>query len=643
MLPRRVIVHGRADPSPRADLGTFMGSSRLARRGQAVLGLVLALLLALPTAAAAEPAPEEWTASISGTVVTADGAPVEGGTVAVFSPGDAPYAGRASTDALGRYRIDGLHSGAYTVHFTPRWRVDLPQWWTGLPGGAVDQQDAVALTLGTGQQVQGIDAALARGGSISGEIAKSDGTPADYPWAAAYRQVVRDGHLVWSREATSTERPYLLDGLPPGDYALVFGTTDTSSSTPSVYEFWEDATTLSGARLHTVVSSESTRIDARLSSGATLSGEVSSPSGAHASSGYVVLERQWRSGDEPTDNELRNRYGSRGDSVDGAGRFEITGIPAGTYRLYARSGSASAWWPDSPSSAGGRTITVTHGAVIEGYEVSIASTMLAGTGTVTGTLRAGSVVSALPEKWPAAATLSYQWMADEEPIAGANDSSLRLSNAQAGRQISVAVTATRTDYYPVTAVLHPEVDLPVVGVIPAPDPRVSGTPVVGRMLTAIRGKDIPGVSYRYQWLANGTAIRGATEKYFLTTPAQAGKRISVRVAWQASGMATVVKKSATTAPLLRDLVARAVLIEGNAAVGHRLSLRRSSWGAGVAYTYRWYADGAPIRGATGTTFTPTKAQVGKRITATMTGRKPGYTTKTVTAPATRRVLARLRV
>jgi hypothetical protein len=61
-------------------------------------------------------------------------------------------------------------------------------------------------------------------------------------------------------------------------------------------------------------------------------------------------------------------------------------------------------------------------------------------------------------------------------------------------------------------------------------PAISGTPVVGRRLTASAGTwDVTGVATSHQWLRNGSPIAGATAATYALTPADAGAKVSVRV------------------------------------------------------------------------------------------------------------------
>ncbi|WP_127480236.1 CHAP domain-containing protein [Nocardioides pantholopis] len=58
-----------------------------------------------------------------------------------------------------------------------------------------------------------------------------------------------------------------------------------------------------------------------------------------------------------------------------------------------------------------------------------------------------------------------------------------------------------------------------------------------------------------------------------------------------------------------------------------------TWTAGTALSYQWLLDGAAIAGATGATYTPTTAQLGKGLAVRVTGSRSGHTSATVTSAA----------
>ncbi|MGV9313742.1 cell surface protein [Streptomyces sp. NPDC003691] len=156
---------------------------------------------------------------------------------------------------------------------------------------------------------------------------------------------------------------------------------------------------------------------------------------------------------------------------------------------------------------------------------------------VGGSARVGAKVTAGTGTWsPAAASYTYQWRADGKNISGATAAAYTVPSTLLGKKLSVAVTARRTGYTPGTAV---SAAYPVAkGIAPkaTKPPTVSGTPKVGRVLTAKPGTWSPApTSYAYQWYANGKAIAGATKATLKPATAQRGKKITVKVIARRTG------------------------------------------------------------------------------------------------------------
>lgn len=76
-------------------------------------------------------------------------------------------------------------------------------------------------------------------------------------------------------------------------------------------------------------------------------------------------------------------------------------------------------------------------------------------------------------------------------------------------------------------------------------PTISGTPAVGKKLTAKPGAW--AVTPSYQWYANGKAIAKATKSTVTLTSAQRGKTITVTVTGKKAGYTTTTKTSKATA------------------------------------------------------------------------------------------------
>ena len=181
---------------------------------------------------------------------------------------------------------------------------------------------------------------------------------------------------------------------------------------------------------------------------------------------------------------------------------------------------------------------------------------------------------------------------------------------------------------------------PTVGKLTAPVPTLSGTIAVGRKLTAKPGAWKPsGVTFAYQWLRAGKAIKGATKSTYTLVPADKGKKISVKVTGSLKGYASATKTSATQSVKAGKLTATPTpTIGGTAKVGKALKAKAGKWRpATVKLGYQWQRNGKKIKGATKSSYKLVKADKGKRITVKVTGSKAGYTSVTKTSKATKKV------
>lgn len=72
------------------------------------------------------------------------------------------------------------------------------------------------------------------------------------------------------------------------------------------------------------------------------------------------------------------------------------------------------------------------------------------------------------------------------------------------------------------------------------------------------------------------------------------------------------------------LLTRAPAVRGTARVGARLTVDPGAWmPCGWAATYEWRRDGVTIRGATGSSYRPTRADAGRRLAVLVTVRATG--------------------
>ena len=137
------------------------------------------------------------------------------------------------------------------------------------------------------------------------------------------------------------------------------------------------------------------------------------------------------------------------------------------------------------------------------------------------------------------ATYRYQWLADDAAIAGAMGNTYTLVAADEGKAISVRVSftddagndETLTSAATAAVAAGSTPNSPATGA-----PTISGTAQVGETLTAntseiVDEDGLSNVQYEYQWLADDTAIAGATALTYTLVAADEGKAISMRVSF----------------------------------------------------------------------------------------------------------------
>jgi hypothetical protein len=146
-------------------------------------------------------------------------------------------------------------------------------------------------------------------------------------------------------------------------------------------------------------------------------------------------------------------------------------------------------------------------------------------------------------------TTSVQWFRNTRPIAGEDDLTYDLVAADRGKDVVARVTYGRTGYSSVSKDAVAEDVLTGIQTL-RPVPRIFGPARVGRLLSAYAGAHDAGTTVRYQWLANGQVVRGATEQTFRIPARLRGDRIRVRTITSKPGYYTVTRVSEATAKVV---------------------------------------------------------------------------------------------
>ena len=283
-------------------------------------------------------------AGMSGTVTAEEGQPLAG--VCVFA-GMPDHTGYATSDAQGRWRVDGLKPGTYTIWLFPC-EGDSRPWLPEYYGGAQREEDAAAVTVSEGQSVEGLNETLTRGAVVTarGVDAGSGQVLAGCRGAAKDAQWHGDHHT----DAPAGDGRFRVLGVPAGKWWFRIAACDDSWYPATWYQgsevYLEGGT--SGPAPLSLTNGVDVAIDVAMTAGGRISGRVFDPGASAPPVGCVVQFH---------DQEGRSRA-SAGLS-DGA--YRSPALAAGRYRVYVYGcvgDYAPRYHPASPDAVNARWIEV---------------------------------------------------------------------------------------------------------------------------------------------------------------------------------------------------------------------------------------------------------------------------------------------
>ncbi len=166
-------------------------------------------------------------------------------------------------------------------------------------------------------------------------------------------------------------------------------------------------------------------------------------------------------------------------------------------------------------------------------------------------------------------------------------------------------------------------------------PSVSGVYRSGRTVTVRPGtlRPAPG-SVTYQWYRGSTPIPGATSSRLKLKAAWGGQVIRVGIASAREGYATV-RTITSLGTLPRSFATkRKATVKGSYRVGRILRAQAPVLSPSAAkVSYRWFANGKPIAGATKKRLALKPRLAGKRIRVVITAQRPGFVPVKITVKA----------
>ncbi|WP_244929639.1 hypothetical protein [Nocardioides sp. W7] len=485
---------------------------------------------------------------VTGRVLDEAGQPVVGASVSFRESEMAGGAG-VTTDADGRYdsRVGDfprdLIPGDYIVNVTAYSNdLDDPVYY--------DHEVKVPVTAGAGTTH---DVILAERPSAVITVLDAAGQPlAEAPIGIQFR--MPDFMNGWwgpiqsgPHETDLTGRYRITDRF---DEVKVFGGLPDGHTGPEVGEWYDGAYAASEARAITFPAGVEKRRELTIRLGAAPTAvQAATPTitgVARVGRRLTATPGSWG----PTGVELSYQWLDRGFEIPGATGSTLT-IPASVEdgRLAVRVTGKVPGQPAVDRTSAETTVVLPSDGSTDpdpDPEPEPDPEVAAATPRISGTPRAGRVLTAVPGAWgPAGVALAYTWTADGVP-AGTGPT-LRVTNALAGRAITLTV---RGDLGGASTVRSSTPTAAVRGVLSTARPRIVGKAKVGRALRARAGSWGPGrVTLRLTWFRNGTKVRTGTA--YRLTRRDVGKRISVRVTGSRQHFDTVTVRSAKTARVTR--------------------------------------------------------------------------------------------
>lgn len=609
----------------------------------------IALLAAFGiVAGGASVASADSTASITGVVTSlTTGAPLENVAVSLDLPGG-NYVQFGTTDATGTYTFTGLAPASYVIDFAPNYGDNyVQQWWNNKPTLAT----ATPIPVSNGQEVTGINASLADGATVTGNVQTSSG-----PGSGFFEYVEDQAGNIVSSGGTDGSGNYSVTGVPAGSYTVQFSTSSPGYPT----QWWNGESSLATADFFTTTAGGTTTgIDASFGavSSASVSGTVydSTTGSALPFAGVSALAP-----DGTVD-------ASGGTGFDGT--YTLSGLVPGTYTLefipgFFDSALAVQYWQNEPTLASADTFTVSAGDALTGYDANLTVG-----GTITGTVLDGAAGNSplanvgVQVYQNGSLVNGYAWTDadgnytfsgltagsyDVQFQAGYGNSDAvqwwnNASTEATATQVTVGTGATVSG---ISATLHAGGTISGVvsgraangTVFPAANATLSVFAADGSLVSdsIFAGDD---GSYSLSNLAPGS--------YKVFAEPQGDTTDFVPQWWKSKSTeatATLVAVKGGQTKTVSFVLASTALkpatphISGSAKVGSSLTVKPGTWRPGtVSLSYQWSRGGVSVDGATSSTYPLTNADANSTITVTVTGSETGYTTDSVTSAQTKAV------
>lgn len=573
---------------------------------------------------------------------------------------------QTTTDENGAYRLTGLADAKYVLEF--RGATAITRW----SGNASTEVSANIIAVTNAAKVTGQNASLSVGGTITGTVRGThDG--ATSVEADAHVSVVTTAGEYVANVSTDMDGTYRLDGLAPGSYKLNFAAW---GSNQYVDQWWNNKSSMDLSDTIVVAAgSVLSSIDATLQTGGSISGVVSASAFPNAGLGGMSV----------------SALSTTGETVayaltDSSGGYTISGLLPGTYQIhvYTETGNVyntslnnyvPKWFGGQGTQATATFVNVAANVAVTGKNVSLA---------VGGQIRGQATASD-----PALAigyAIVRAWTIEAEPRIAASTMTDAQGNyllrGLVGSNYNIQISpAAYSSTYAEGWWKNSASESGATSVSVTTGSTTLGTNFVADVGGAIEGRvtnaageNVSDISvsvwrlesdeytqlnteqytdgtgqYSISGLPAGTYTLGFTDHPYSdstglyedefwnnSTTLDAATTFSLALG---SSMTRNAMLAANAETLEHFVTSPTPTLAGTARVGSTLTANAGTWSpAPVVLEYAWQRGGVEISGATASTYVLVAADIGTKITASVTGSKSGYVTVSKTSAASSAVV-----
>ncbi len=247
--------------------------------------------------------------------------------------------------------------------------------------------------------------------------------------------------------------------------------------------------------------------------------------------------------------------------------------------------------------------------------------------SITGVPEFGQTFRGLNGVWASGTKFCVFWIADGVVVPQAKTSTYKLLGSEVDKKVQYVVVGIDKSFKRLARISEPLI-VRKATFTNVKAPVVKGFSRVGAKLTSSLTSWGTGTSYTYQWLRDSKEIYGAIGSSYIPTAQDTNTNLSLRVCGskQYYEPRCVESVQQIVNPGMISKVGQVSIGGASTNIGATLIGNTTQWMQGVELSWQWLSDGIEIEGATGSSFTISRADRGRSISLRVTGSAQGYIT-----------------